>query len=428
MTPSTRATATWPCAAYRIRVIAVVSAGVVAAPALGQFSFQGIGFLPGGSPPFSSAEGVSGDGLVVVGQSSTAGALRAVRWTRVGGIQSLDIPGFSGESGAHAASADGSVVAGYGLGPPAQAYRWEGAGGMGLGHLPGSTRSGAAYSVSADGSVVVGSDRFPGSVFQQAFRWTSGGGMQGLGTIEGSGFFSFGNAVSADGQVAAGYSSSSSGFQAFRWTAGAGMQGLGALLSGDPFSEAFAASSDGSVIVGFSNAALGGAEAFRWTAGDGMQGLGDLPGEPHSSVARGVSGDGQVIVGAADFDPVTGMGRAFIWDEQGGMRDLRAVLADAGVTGVAGWALWSAQAVSADGTVIVGAGLDPEGRRQGWIAEAPRACAADFNGDGIANVQDFLAYLTAYDGGEPRADINGDGVINVQDFLAFLTAYAAGCS
>jgi hypothetical protein len=54
-------------------------------------------------------------------------------------------------------------------------------------------------------------------------------------------------------------------------------------------------------------------------------------------------------------------------------------------------------------------------------------CVADFNGDGTANVQDFLAYLQAFSAGEDRADINDDGVINVQDFLSYLQAFAAGC-
>jgi hypothetical protein len=51
---------------------------------------------------------------------------------------------------------------------------------------------------------------------------------------------------------------------------------------------------------------------------------------------------------------------------------------------------------------------------------------ADFNQDGVINVQDFLAFLAAYAAGNARCDFNADGQINVQDFLAFLSAYAAG--
>lgn len=55
------------------------------------------------------------------------------------------------------------------------------------------------------------------------------------------------------------------------------------------------------------------------------------------------------------------------------------------------------------------------------------ACVADFNGDGVVNTQDFLAYLNAWTAGDPAADINGDGVVNTQDFLAFLNLWTAGC-
>jgi hypothetical protein len=62
----------------------------------------------------------------------------------------------------------------------------------------------------------------------------------------------------------------------------------------------------------------------------------------------------------------------------------------------------------------------------GDIAE-PAACTADFNGDGAVNVQDFLAFLSAYAAGDARCDIDGSGSINVQDFLGYLSLYAAGC-
>lgn len=54
-------------------------------------------------------------------------------------------------------------------------------------------------------------------------------------------------------------------------------------------------------------------------------------------------------------------------------------------------------------------------------------CTADFNGDGVVNTQDFIAYLNAWSAGEERADINGDGVVNSQDFIAFLNLWTAGC-
>ena len=58
---------------------------------------------------------------------------------------------------------------------------------------------------------------------------------------------------------------------------------------------------------------------------------------------------------------------------------------------------------------------------------ASASCAADFNNDGIVNTLDFLAFLNAFNAGDPAADFNGDGIINTLDFLAFLNAFNAGC-
>ncbi|MFG0244005.1 MAG: S8 family serine peptidase [Phycisphaerales bacterium JB054] len=54
-------------------------------------------------------------------------------------------------------------------------------------------------------------------------------------------------------------------------------------------------------------------------------------------------------------------------------------------------------------------------------------CVADFNGDGAVNTNDVLAFLNAWNDGDPRADINGDGNINTNDVLAFLNLWNAGC-
>ncbi len=58
---------------------------------------------------------------------------------------------------------------------------------------------------------------------------------------------------------------------------------------------------------------------------------------------------------------------------------------------------------------------------------APPPCAADFNGDGVANSQDFFDFLNAFFAADPSADFNHDGVINSQDFFDFLNAFFAGC-
>ncbi len=55
------------------------------------------------------------------------------------------------------------------------------------------------------------------------------------------------------------------------------------------------------------------------------------------------------------------------------------------------------------------------------------ACAGDFNGDGVLNTQDVLAFLNAWAAGDAAADFNGDGAVNTLDVLAFLNAWTEGC-
>lgn len=55
------------------------------------------------------------------------------------------------------------------------------------------------------------------------------------------------------------------------------------------------------------------------------------------------------------------------------------------------------------------------------------ACRADFNGDGVADIFDFLAFLNAFDAGDPLADFDFDGELTVFDFLAFQNRFDQGC-
>lgn len=61
------------------------------------------------------------------------------------------------------------------------------------------------------------------------------------------------------------------------------------------------------------------------------------------------------------------------------------------------------------------------------VWELSSNCVVDFNGDGIVNTLDLVAFLNAFNANDPAADFNGDGQINTLDFLAFLDAYSEGC-
>src|SRR4030095_5210836 len=97
----------------------------------------GLGDLPGGSVT-SQANGVSGDGSVVVGGANSSTGGEAYRWTEAEGMVGRGVPlGFS-ESSAEAISSDGKVVVGVAFaGISSEAFRWTETEGMtGLGHLP----------------------------------------------------------------------------------------------------------------------------------------------------------------------------------------------------------------------------------------------------------------------------------------------------
>lgn len=310
-----------------------------------------------------------------------------------------DLPGGAFESVARGVSADGSVVVGYSIsGADRQAFRWTQAGGLeGLGFLPNGGQQSDAFGISADGETIVGQSGF------RAIRWTSTSGMLALGSFTGGNGITVGTsialAVSGDGSAITGYGSSVRGFEGFRWTAAGGLTGFtdGSAtflytmpwgISGDGQTVvgagsvgsfrveaprtvlqsigdggAYGASWDGSVIVGQRGAA-GNYQAFRWTSETGQVGLGSLFGF-FSSSAMATSADGAVIAGYSD----SSAGRqAVVWTAQTGMQRLFDVLSAQGVTGLDGWRLEAATAMSPDGTWIAGFGYNPLGHVEAFVA------------------------------------------------------------
>jgi probable HAF family extracellular repeat protein len=77
----------------------------------------------------------------------------------------------------------------------------------------------------------------------------------------------------------------------------------------------------------------------------------------------GVSADGSIVVGTSGT--ASGL-RAFIWDSEHGMRSLGDLLVSEG-NDLTGWLLTTANAVSADGT-IVGWGINPSGQTEAFLA------------------------------------------------------------
>jgi len=336
-----------PCAL----VIAIVAPANVEASA----RFVPLGFLPGGN--FSIAAGVSGDGTIVVGESTYSPASgsgqQAFRWTQATGMAFLgNGPGGTLPDYATAISGDGQVIVGL-LAPAStpKPFKWTQAGGV----VAAAPRIAPPRALSFNGSVIVG-----GSA----------------------------NDVSGDGTVTIGTDSSEGYLEKNglrTW--------LGDLPGFDYRSNAAAVSADGTMVVGGSAAMINvdGQQIetdlpFRWTEAEGMVAL-----QPWTNgTATDISNPKLVIVG---FGTATlgGLNESYRWTPATGMKSVRELLLAEGINVAAmGWTLNSAKAVSADGRVIVGTGTKAGGNPQAWLAELP--VPGDFDDDGDSDGNDFLAW------------------------------------
>jgi uncharacterized membrane protein len=327
-------------------------------------SFEPLGDLPGGS--FNSqAQGVSGDGQIVVGLSASSGPgsggivelFKAFRWeegemTSLGGL----VDEF-GASEAWAISRDGTVIVGGAFdGAEQRAFWWTQSGGMVAIGSPGG--SATARGVSTDGSTIVG-EVTPLDGDSQAFRWRQPTGLDILPSAW---------SVSADGSVIVGRSGrtgSDTQTRAVRWASGVA-QALQPLPGEEnqPTAEAWDVSLSGCIAVGRGtpdSATEGPGLPLRWV--DNMVEALDI----QRGLATGVSADGSVVVGGAGD-------RAFVWDAIHGLRDLQSVLENDFGLDLTGWTLNLATDVSDDGSTIVGWGdpPDPAIATEAWRVVIPR--------------------------------------------------------
>lgn len=199
----------------------------------------------------------------------------------------------------------------------------------------------------------------------------------GLGALPGDSY-SVATGVSADGNLVVGESAPTDFAlprHAFLWTAVAGMVELPP-LNGALGASARGISADGAVVVGVSRLSdvpppVGLDQATAWVLGQ-PHSLGNTPrNELIPNFANAASGDGSVIVGAGSERVGFGPGplQAFVWTPRQGMRVLRDVLVKRGLGGaLRGWRLEDATGVSADGTAIVGVGVNPKGQPEAFLA------------------------------------------------------------
>ena len=182
----------------------------------------------GGTDTYGFA--VSDDGKVAGGRVTPPGGTGAGVWTGAAYNPQFigDLPGgFLVQGAVTGMSATGSVLVGYssstlsaGQGNFAEfneAFRYANGVMAGLGDLPGGRPNSNALAASADGSVVVGFGTVAGD-YRHAFRWTQATGMVDLLTYNGA-LASEATAISSDGLYIAGGSSNASIGAAVVWTA-----------------------------------------------------------------------------------------------------------------------------------------------------------------------------------------------------------------
>ena len=238
-------------------MLMLISSTAIAPIAVQAASFSGLGGL--GAPLTNFVYDVSADGSTVVGRSISPGAPQAFIWKSATGMQGIgDLPGGQTSSVANGVSGDGRVVVGEGNDAffSNEAFVWNATNGMqGLGDLPGGSYSSFASGVSADGSVVVG--RGTSASGGEAMIWDAINGLRGMGDLTGGRFLSQFNDVSANGSIVVGKGNGAAGERAVIWDATNGMQELSVFLNalgidttGWTLSEAAAISDDGLTIVG----------------------------------------------------------------------------------------------------------------------------------------------------------------------------------
>jgi uncharacterized membrane protein len=330
------------------RIVAVVLILVAPLPGLRlrTAAAQDARFVPLAHTPgdtSSGAFGVSDDGRIIVGESSSLNTFHATRW--IDGRPDIPPGGVPGGDGS-GVSAHGEAI----VGGSAGMFRWTAVTGwanLGYIGLPGY---GAARGVSADGKVVVGNLGLP-SGGSQAIRWTAETGLVNLGRIDG--MENSAEAVSDNGNVVVG-GSTGYGNRAFIWTPDLGIRPLDGVPA---TSRALGISGDGKVVVG----GIGGSYAFRWQDGT-VEIVG--PGE-----ARAVSDDGNTIVGG--YFGSTG----FVWTRSGGSESIVTYFQQFGIA-PAGWRDLSVYAMTPDASVLVGTGQNPEGNQQGFYVFVPEPAYA----------------------------------------------------
>ncbi|MBK7405539.1 MAG: hypothetical protein IPJ41_13135 [Phycisphaerales bacterium] len=166
----------------------------------------------------------------------------------------------------------------------------------------------------------------------------------------------------------------------------------------------------------------GAAYVFERVAGTWIQTAKLVPPDPEMFGYFGISvsvSAGHVLVGSS-------AGAAYMFENLGGGWKLAARLEQQDSPDPNGFGF----KVSVDGdSGLIGASSDDQvanGAGAAYVFGRTQ-CVGDFDGNGIVDTRDVLAFLNSWTKLDKAADIDGNGIIDTRDVLAFLNRWAAGC-
>ena len=358
---------------------------LVSLPCNAEEPFTGLGDLEGGEYE-SVAWGISGDGSVVVGQATSEQGQFAFRWSAEEGMVQLKLPDNAGEnSEAFAISKDGTVIVGWSEVDPGRSKRatmWTGEQWTPkVVDMPNQSGYGASsrfLDVNADGSVIVGYYLNGDDV---ALRWTQETGVETLRVTDAKrprrdDTYCQALAVSDDGATIAGLVPYASVSSAAYWRGGIANK---LEIPGSPQwfkckAQANVISGDGSVIAGRARESGESSRGFVARLRNGnsyevasSQWLGKLSDDTQLINPIAISDDGSIVVGEGkDF----GVHRACLWTAADGTQVIEDLLRKHEIS-FDGWELGAATGISANGKVIVGNGVNPNGEKECWRVVLP---------------------------------------------------------
>ncbi len=362
-------------------------------------------------PDTISANDMSPDGRYIVGNTFNSGPYLLDWETQTKTI--LPAPGID----AVAVSDDGTTVLGTIPDPDTGAYVaaiWTAANGwVSIGHLPNAQPCGlsSAYELSADGTVATGLSWDGCNAL--GFVWSEATGMVALEELANG--VNRASVISGDGTLMGGFAQGSFSRTPTFWLDTT----AGTLLdppNGDHVGEIHGMSDAGTVLLGtWRPAADPVGRATSWTFPDLVPkqlGAGSVfPG--WEGIPMDIADDATIV----GFDTVSTLRRAWIMPQgKAPLLDLETWVIDHGGTIPDGLDLKVCQAISTDGSGIIGHGFPTEA----WHITIQASCPWDCDGsdDGIVGINDFLALLAQWDTAG-SCDFDGAGV-GINDFLDLL--------